>query len=328
MMGPVAEHSHHHDPAPSVDETEVFDAAFWDARYGSAPAIWSGEPNPQLVAEVAELTPTTALDVGCGEGADAVWLAERGWQVTALDISRVALDRAAAHARAAGPEIAERITWQQADLTEGVTLTETYGLVSAQFMQLPPPQRDDLYRALAALVAGGGTLLDRRSSPVGPGDGGAPPPPSPGADVHRGRDRRAPRARRVADRHRGGAARDRSSTLMAATSTSRTRCWSPAGELRTQNARTQLTWVNWVLTTRSCGSRAQSSVMLPPAAAIFSLAEAENASALTCTATEMSPLPRILTGCPARTAPAPTRSSTPTEPPWGNSSPSVDRLTT
>jgi SAM-dependent methyltransferase len=159
MMDRVAEHSHHDDPAPGVGETEVFDAAFWDARYASAPSIWSGRPNPQLVTEAAQLTPTTALDVGCGEGADAVWLAEHGWQVTALDISRVALDRAAAHARAAGPEIAERITWRQADLTDGVTLTEKYGLVSAQFMQLSPPQRDDLYRALAALVADGGTLL-------------------------------------------------------------------------------------------------------------------------------------------------------------------------
>jgi SAM-dependent methyltransferase len=159
MMDHVAEHSHHHHPAPGLGETDVFDAAFWDARYASAPAIWSGEPNPQLVTEAAELTPTTALDVGCGEGADAVWLAALGWQVTALDISRVALDRAAAHARAAGPEVAGRITWQQADLTEGVALTGTYGLVSAHFMQLPPPQRNALYRALAALVAGGGTLL-------------------------------------------------------------------------------------------------------------------------------------------------------------------------
>ena len=71
------------------------------------------------MAEAADLTPTTALDVGCGEGADAVWLAARGWRVTALDISRVALDRAAAHARAAGAEVAGRITWRQADLTEG-----------------------------------------------------------------------------------------------------------------------------------------------------------------------------------------------------------------
>ena len=158
--GPVPEHSaSSYLRRPASTKPDVFDAAFWDARYASAPAIWSGKPNPQLVAEAAELTPTTALDVGCGEGADAVWLAARGWQVTALDISRVALDRAAAHARAAGPEIAERITWQQADLTEGVTLTETYGLVSAQFMHLPQPQRDNLYRALAALVAADGTLL-------------------------------------------------------------------------------------------------------------------------------------------------------------------------
>jgi SAM-dependent methyltransferase len=138
---------------------EGYDAAAWDARYASAPTLWSGNPNPQLMAEAADLTPTTALDVGSGEGADAVWLAARGWQVTALDISRVALDRAAGHARAAGAEVAGRITWQQTDLTEGVGLTERYGLVSAQFMQLPQPQRDRVYRALAALVGDGGTLL-------------------------------------------------------------------------------------------------------------------------------------------------------------------------
>ena len=159
MMDPMPEPRHDHYQTSDLDEPEVFDAAFWDARYASAPAIWSGRPNPQLVAEAADLTPTTALDVGCGEGADAVWLAARGWRVTALDISRVALDRAAAHARAAGAEVAGRITWRQADLTEGPPLTETYGLVSAQFMHLPQPQRDELYRALAALVATGGTLL-------------------------------------------------------------------------------------------------------------------------------------------------------------------------
>jgi SAM-dependent methyltransferase len=156
--GPRAEHQHHHGPPSTFDETDVFDAAFWDARYAGAAAIWSGKPNPQLVAEAAKLTPTTALDVGCGEGADAVWLAARGWQVTALDISRVALERAVSHARTTGVEIAARITWHQADLTEGVTLTGTYGLVSAQFMHLPQPQRDDLHRSLAALVADGGTL--------------------------------------------------------------------------------------------------------------------------------------------------------------------------
>lgn len=84
----------------------VFDENFWDERYGSGGAVWSGRPNPQLVAEAPwlasadALVPRTALDVGCGEGADSVWLARRGWQVTAVDFSRVALHRAQDHAAA------------------------------------------------------------------------------------------------------------------------------------------------------------------------------------------------------------------------------------
>jgi len=165
---PVEGHHHHqarpeslegqHRP-PGFDETTVFDAAFWNERYASAPAIWSGKPNAQLVAEASGLAPSTALDVGCGEGADAVWLAERGWHVTALDISDVALDKAAEHARQASPEAAERITWKQADLTEGVALQPGFGLVSAQFLHLPPGLRDPLYLQLADLVTLGGTLL-------------------------------------------------------------------------------------------------------------------------------------------------------------------------
>ncbi len=148
-----------HQPPPGFDETTVFDAAFWDARYASADAIWSGNPNPQLVTEATALTPSTALDVGCGEGADAVWLASRGWRVTALDISQVALDRAAEHASRSGAEVAGLISWQQQDLTVDLDLTSTFGLVSAQFMHLPRDQRDRLYRRLADVVAPGGTLL-------------------------------------------------------------------------------------------------------------------------------------------------------------------------
>jgi SAM-dependent methyltransferase len=148
-----------HHRAPGFDETTVFDAAFWNDRYASAPTIWSGNPNPQLVAEASGLTPSTALDVGCGEGADAVWLAERGWRVTALDISQVALDRAAEHARQSSPEAANRITWQQADLTEGLEVQAGFGLVSVQFLHVPPGERDPLYLQLAELVAPGGTLL-------------------------------------------------------------------------------------------------------------------------------------------------------------------------
>src|ERR687885_1951411 len=67
----------------------------WDARYRERDgAMWSGRPNGRLVAEVASLAPGRALDVGCGEGADAIWLAQRGWTVTAVDISDVALGRA------------------------------------------------------------------------------------------------------------------------------------------------------------------------------------------------------------------------------------------
>src|SRR5205809_7736595 len=94
-------HEHDHDDqrvaaAGQADE--------WDARYSERDgARWSGRPNGRLVAEVADLTPGRALDVGCGEGADAIWLAQRGWTVTAIDISDLALCRAREAAELAGP---------------------------------------------------------------------------------------------------------------------------------------------------------------------------------------------------------------------------------
>jgi len=138
-----------------------FDESFWDERYrqhGEHASVWSGEPNAQLVAEVADLPPGSALDVGAGEGADAAWLARRGWRVTAVDISSVALARAAA-ALEDEPETAARITWQHQDLTASPPPAGTFDLVSAQFLQLPAPQRDGVYSRLAASVAPGGTLL-------------------------------------------------------------------------------------------------------------------------------------------------------------------------
>ena len=133
-------------------------AEFWDERYRSSTSVWSGEPNPQLVAEVAGLAPGRALDVGSGEGADAIWLAERGWRVTALDISKVALERSAAIAAKSGAEVAERIDWRRADITEWIP-DATFDLVSAQFMQLTKDVRDPVIRRLAAAVAPNGTLL-------------------------------------------------------------------------------------------------------------------------------------------------------------------------
>ncbi|MGH2694704.1 MAG: class I SAM-dependent methyltransferase, partial [Actinomycetota bacterium] len=83
------------------------DTQFWDEMYRSRDQVFSGAPNGVLVTEVADLPPGQALDVGCGEGADALWLARRGWQVTAVDISQIALQRAAA----TGADLTGRVAW-------------------------------------------------------------------------------------------------------------------------------------------------------------------------------------------------------------------------
>ena len=137
-----------HDHGP-----EMFDAAFWDARYSSAHSLWSGNPNHHLVAEVggpAGLAPGTALDAGAGEGADAIWLAERGWQVTAVDVSGVALGRAAEHAAKAGDEVAARIRWLREDLIEWAPPERAYDLVTSQYIHLPGALRHTFFARLAA----------------------------------------------------------------------------------------------------------------------------------------------------------------------------------
>ena len=151
-------HGHDHDGDGSADSV-VPNEAFWDQRYSSSSNLWSGRVNPILVTEAGVLAPGAALDVGCGEGADAIWLAEHGWHVTALDLSTVALERGAAHAKEVSAEVAQRITWLHADLTEWVPAPASYDLVSAQFLHLPKDQREVLNRRLAESVAPGGTLL-------------------------------------------------------------------------------------------------------------------------------------------------------------------------
>ena len=148
-----------HVSAHHMPETVLFTQEFWDERYSSADRIWSGRPNPHLVDTVTGLAPATALDVGSGEGADAVWLAGQGWTVTGVDVSVVALERAARHAAEAGPEIADRITWQQVDAMTWDPAPLRYDLVSAQFIHLPPAELTALHRRLAAAVLPGGTLL-------------------------------------------------------------------------------------------------------------------------------------------------------------------------
>ncbi|HEX4016870.1 MAG TPA: class I SAM-dependent methyltransferase [Frankiaceae bacterium] len=146
-------HDHHH---ATGDYESEFGQAAWEARYNAVEGgIWSGNPNLVLVTETARLEPGSALDVGCGEGADALWLAERGWQVTGTDISTVALERAAKQGQLRGLDVA----WQHVDLLADPPKPGSYDLVSAHFMQLPPDKRRALYARLGDAVVAGGTLL-------------------------------------------------------------------------------------------------------------------------------------------------------------------------
>lgn len=127
----------------------------WDQRYASAEHIWSGQPNTALVSETRGLRPGRALDVGCGEGADALWLAEQGWDVIALDVSQVALDRAADEAERAGVQV----RWLHAGLVEAALPAASFDLVSAQYPALLRTETHEAELALLKAVAPGGVLL-------------------------------------------------------------------------------------------------------------------------------------------------------------------------
>jgi len=143
------------DHTTDADEYErVFGERAWDERYRAKEQTWSGNPNPVLVTEVADMQPGTALDAGAGEGADAAWLASRGWRVTGTDISTVALQRAAREAERLGLDI----EWLHIDLTRKPA-PGRYDLVSAQFLHLPAATRRVLFSHLADAVIPGGTLL-------------------------------------------------------------------------------------------------------------------------------------------------------------------------
>ena len=131
--------------------------AYWDDFFQSRDRVGSGRPNAVLARETADLDPGSALDLGCGEGDDAIWLAQHGWRVTAVDVSPTALARAAQHAKTA--DVADMITWERHDLALSYP-TGTFDLVSAQFFHSPVgPPRDVALRAAASAVAPGGVLL-------------------------------------------------------------------------------------------------------------------------------------------------------------------------
>lgn len=134
------------------------DAAFWNDRYASSELLWSAEPNVWLAQIAGELEPGYALDLGAGEGRNCVWLAERGWQVTAVDISDVALQRAQAIAdRRLSPASGTFRT-----VLDDVSTYEPegqYNLVLLAYMHLPHTERWRMFHSAAQAVAPGGLLV-------------------------------------------------------------------------------------------------------------------------------------------------------------------------
>lgn len=141
--------------------------AFWEDRYAGASPVWSGRANAALVTEVSGLAPGRALDLGCGEGGDALWLAAQGWRVTGVDLSTTALARAGRAARDAGlPEGAARwvaldlAAWAADDPVEDDALDGPFDLVAASFLHSPVTfPRTAVLRRAAGLLAPGGHLV-------------------------------------------------------------------------------------------------------------------------------------------------------------------------
>jgi SAM-dependent methyltransferase len=147
----VREHEHREQQLGGLGQ-----AAEWDARYRErGGAVWSGKPNGRLVAEVGVLSPGRALDIGCGEGADAIWLAQRGWTVTAIDVSEVAICRARQASRLASASV----EWICGDVLDTPFPVGSFDLVSMQYPALPKAGGEDAVKRLLGTARPGGLLL-------------------------------------------------------------------------------------------------------------------------------------------------------------------------
>jgi SAM-dependent methyltransferase len=138
------------------------DAEDWDRRYAGTELLWTATANQFVVSELSGLTPGTALDVACGEGRNAIWLANQGWQVTGVDFSTVALDKARALADRLVDPAAEPVTWLRADATTGLPELDRldgFDLVLLAYLQLPAPSRTAALIGASGHLAPGGRLL-------------------------------------------------------------------------------------------------------------------------------------------------------------------------
>lgn len=154
------------------------DAGHWDERYAAKELVWSAEPNVFVAEATADLPAGRALDLAAGEGRNALWLAERGWRVTAVDFSQVALDRADALARERDIRPPGSFATLRADLLDYVPAVQAYDLVLVVYLQLPAAERRIVMRRAADAVSPGGTLfvVAHDSANLEHGYGGPPNP--------------------------------------------------------------------------------------------------------------------------------------------------------
>ena len=160
---------------PSEETGDDFGRDSWERRWAQAlqkgaHAVDQRPPNGHLLAEAANLRPGRALDAGAGDGAETLWLADRGWQVTAVDFSTTALEHARSRADALDPEIAERIEWIAADLAAWIPAPDAYDLVLCLYVHVAGSV-PAMVRRLAAGVTTGGTLLLVGHRPTDPATG-------------------------------------------------------------------------------------------------------------------------------------------------------------
>ncbi len=127
----------------------------WDRRYASTENLWSARPNRFLVAEVEHLEPGRALDLACGEGQNAIWLATRGWDVTGIDYSQVAI----AKARSRAERESVTVRFACADLVEYEPETGSYDLALVLYLHVPASERRRILARAAAALAPGGTFV-------------------------------------------------------------------------------------------------------------------------------------------------------------------------
>ncbi len=130
-------------------------AGDWNRKYEERPLLWGEEPNRLVAAETADLPPGRALDLACGEGRNAVWLAERGWTVTAIDFADVAIERGRRRAVHRGVQVEFRVD----DVLGAPVPAAAYDLVLIAYLQLPAHERRAVLERAAGATAAGGTLL-------------------------------------------------------------------------------------------------------------------------------------------------------------------------